>query len=404
MTAKDAQRFSRRGFVASAVSASLLSRNCGAFRELSAAQDAPQANAARPQLTRYPLYRASGTHRQLGQQHGEQAKQHIHAHLDYMCATMRVSRAKLRERAARFQPLFQTHCPHLLEEIQGLAQGAGIPFADALAVNIRGALNATRDGGCTAFVVSGRGTADRQILSGQNSDMFPAMIPLAYVLHLQPQDKPEVLMWTFGGMIGYHGINSRGVGHFANDVGGGPQPRFGMPHYPVKRLMLETATVGAAERHLRDVPLWANGNYVVHDGSGAILDVEATTAGPQRVTDDGRGFIAHSNHFVCAKYATPANHRASAADSFSRLRRINQLIAAKFGRLGVSDFKTFLRDRAGDPNGICRFAQTSDPAADWTTAGITVASIIAEPARRQLHIAVGNRADTPFVVYRMHGS
>lgn len=404
MAAEDAQQFSRRRFVASAVSASVLTHDVGAVSRTEADQNVTRGNGTRPQIVRYPIYRASGTHRQLGQQHGEQAKQHIHAHLEYMCSTMRVSRAQLRERAGRFQSLFQTHCPHLLEEIQGLGQGAGIAFADALAVNIRGALNATRDGGCTAFVVSERGTADRQILSGQNSDMFPAMIPLAYVLHLKPKDKPEVLMWTFGGMIGYHGINSVGVGHFANDVGGGPQPRFGMPHYPVKRLMLESATVGAAERHLRDVPLWANGNYVVHDGSGAILDVEATTAGPQRVTDDGRGFIAHSNHFVCAKYATDANHRASAADSFPRLRRINELIAAKFGRLGVANFQTFLRDRAGDPNGICRFAQTTDPTADWTKAGITVASIIAEPALRQLHIAVGNRADTPFVVYRMHGS
>ena len=404
MTTNDAPRFSRRGFVTSAVSAGVLSHDLGTVAGAAASQEVKASNDSQPQIVRYPIYRATGTHRQLGQQHGEQAKQHIHAHLDYMCAAMRISRAQLHERTGRFQSLFKTHCPHLLEEIHGLAQGAGIPFAEALAVNIRGALNATHDGGCTAFVVSGRGTSDRQILSGQNSDMFPSMIPLAYVLHLRPKNKPQMLMWTFGGMIGYHGINSRGLGQFANDVGGGPKPRFGMPHYPVKRLMLESATVGAAERHLRQVPLWANGNYVIHDGSGAILDVEATTAGPQRVTDAGRGFIAHSNHFICTKYATPANHRDSAADSFPRLQRLNQLITGRFGRLSVSDFKTFLRDRAGDPNGICRFAQTNDPKADWTTAGITVASIIAEPAQGQLHIAVGNRAETPFVVYRMHGS
>jgi len=53
--------------------------------------------------------------------------------------------------------------------------------------------------------------------------------PLAYILHLKPTDKPEVLIWTFGGMLGYHGINSAGIGQFANALGGGPRGQFGMP-------------------------------------------------------------------------------------------------------------------------------------------------------------------------------
>ena len=39
--------------------------------------------------------------------------------------------------------------------------------------------------------------------------MFQEYTQLGYVLHLKPIDKPEVLIWTFGGMIGYHGINLR---------------------------------------------------------------------------------------------------------------------------------------------------------------------------------------------------
>ena len=61
--------------------------------------------------------------------------------------------------------------------------------------------------------------------------MTTDILPLAYVLHLQPMGKPEVLIWTFGGMLGYHGMNSAGVAHFANALGGGPQGQFAMPHY-----------------------------------------------------------------------------------------------------------------------------------------------------------------------------
>lgn len=349
----------------------------------------------------YPIFRAAGTHRELGRQHGEQAKEQIAAHLDFMCKSMECSRAELRDCASRFRPLFEEHCPHLVDEIAGLGEGAGITFEDALATNIRSALNQAAEGGCTSFVVSRSGTAQGEILIGQNSDMLPSGMEFAYVLHLQPTDKPEVLMWTFGGMIGYHGINSHGVGNFANDLGGGPEPRFAMPHYPLKRLMMECVTMAEVVQLLRRVKLWCNGNYVLCDGQGEILDVEATPDEPNLLTDSDRGFIAHSNHFVCSKHATDENHKNSAADSFSRLTRMNELIETRYGKLTVDDFKAFLRDRDGDPSGICRFAQTTDPAATWVTAGITIASIIAEPARRQIHVARGNNAETPFEVYRM---
>lgn len=64
--------------------------------------------------------------------------------------------------------------------------------------------------------------------------------------------------------------------------------------------------------------------------------------------------------------------------------------------------QTILRDRHGDPNGICRIAQTDSPQADWMTAGMTVASIIAEPDKRCLHVACGNQAESPFEVYSMN--
>ena len=72
----------------------------------------------------YPLFRAKGSHRELGRQHGEQAGEYIKKHLDSMCAGQKLSREKLRLRALRFQPMFEQHCPHLLGEMRGLAEGA----------------------------------------------------------------------------------------------------------------------------------------------------------------------------------------------------------------------------------------------------------------------------------------
>lgn len=339
----------------------------------------------------YPIFRAKGSHRELGRQHGEQAREYIRRHLDVMCAAQKLSLETLRSRALRFQPMFEQYCPHLLDEMRGLAEGARVTAADAMACNIRGEIGQAKQEGCTAYVIGRSGTPDHEIIAGQNSDMTSEVPPMAYVLHLQPKEKPEVLMWTFGGMIGYHGMNSAGVAHFANALGGGPASRFGMPHYPVKRLMLECSTVEQAVALLRKIPLASNGNYVLCDGAGRILDVEATTDGPEIIEDRGAGFIAHTNHFLCSRYARKENFEKSWPDSFPRIGKMNELIASKRGRVTVEDVKSFLKDHTGKPVSICRHDGDSR----------TVASLIAEPARRRMHAAVGNPCQNSYKTYSM---
>lgn len=354
----------------------------------------------------FPIYRAAGDHRELGRAHGEQASAHIHGHLDGMCRAEQWSRATLEDRALRFEPLFRQHCPHLLDEIEGLAEGAGISLGAALATNIRSVLSTTQEKnthqeGCTSFAVAPQATANNRMLAGQNSDMLPETGEWAYVLHLKPTGKPETLMWSFGGMIGYHGINEHGIGQFANDLGGGPARQFAMPHYPIKRLLMECCDMDQVNKVFDTIPVAVNANYVLCAGGGEIVDIETTPAGPHRISDAGTGFIAHSNHFVCQAHATKENFANSAEDSFSRLDRMNQLLESRVGNLTSDDLKEFLRDRENAPSAICRSAQTTDPAATWVTAGMTVASIVAEPGKRQMHIARGDAPDAPFVTYSM---
>lgn len=349
----------------------------------------------------FPLYAASGDHRELGRQHGEQARGQITAHLDALQRSIGLSTPEFEARAVQFLPLFQRYCPHLLDEIGGLAESAGISMAGALAVNVRGALGTVPDEGCTAFVIGRDGTAAGDVLIGQNSDMLAGNSEFAYVLRLEPDDKPAVLIWTFGGMIGYHGLNSAGVAHMANDLGdGGPASKFALPHYPVKRLMLECTTLDEVVALLRRTPLWFNGNYVLCDGQGDFLDIEATSAGPELIINDGRGYIAHSNHFCSPRYATPENAAATYADSFPRLERMNALLAERYGSLSVDDLKQALSDHAGYPAAICRHAQDST-GTDFVTAGVTVAGIIAEPERGRLHVAAGNPCQAEFSTYSL---
>ena len=340
---------------------------------------------------KYPLFVAQGSPRDLGRQHGEQASEKIRAHLDMMASQGRMSKEALCSRALSFRPLFEKYCPHLFDEMRGLAEGARITLAEGLAVNIRGELGHAALEGCTTYVISRAGASNRGMLAGQNSDMTSEIPPLGYVLHLKPVNKPEILTWTFGGMIGYHGMNSAGVAHFANALGGGPEGRMGMPHYPLKRMILECDRMEQITKLFRTVPLASNGNYVVCDGHDAILDIEATTAGPEFLKDSGAGFLAHTNHFVCLRYARRENFAQSWKDSFPRLDRMNSLVQGKFGSLSVGDMKSFLSDHSGYPTSICRHDGESQ----------TVASLISEPGERRMHVAVGNPCQNRYVTYSL---
>jgi isopenicillin-N N-acyltransferase-like protein len=349
----------------------------------------------------FPFYSARGTPRELGRQHGEQARLPILAYLDYLGHTLKLSREQLHIRALEFLPLFNQHAPHLVDEIHGLAEGARVPLAEALAVQIRGELAHLTVDGCTTFVISPRGTASKRILIGQNSDVEPEMEEFAYVLRLQPEEKPAVLMWTFGGMIGYHGLNAAGLAHFANSLGGGPAWKMGLPHYPMKRLMLEEQSLDNVLHLLRQVSVCSSGNYVLCDGEGRIADIELTPDGFAFLEDRGEGFIAHSNHFVCSPYACPASHAASVPDSFPRLTRLHNLIAGHFGRLTVDDLKAFLADHEGAPTSICRHPHAGEDHPSVSRRGRTVASLIAEPAEGCLHISRGNPCVTAYTTYKL---
>lgn len=347
----------------------------------------------------FPLFQAAGSNRELGREHGRQAADKIHRHLEYLADSLKLTRDALRARAMRFQPLFEQTCPHLWEEVQGLAEGAELEIADALAGQLRGELGQVADGGCTSYVISGKGTASGEPLIGQTSDTPTEIVDFGYVLHLKPEDKPEVLMWTFGGMLGYHGVNAHGVSHFANALGGGPEWKFALSHYPLKRMILEQRTVADVVQLMREVPVCSNGNYVLCDGAGEILDVELTSDGPNVLKDNGAGFLAHANHYLCTEHACQENFDQSLPDSFHRQDRINQLIREKYGSITVEDVKGFLSDHENYPIGICRHPHEGHGDEILPASGHTVAALIAEPVKGKLHVSRANPCENPFEEY-----
>ena len=348
----------------------------------------------------YPLYEARGTPRELGRQHGAQAARQIGGYLEYLAQSLQLGRARLRQRALVFLPLFESQVPDLLEEARGLAEGAAITLADALVAQLRGELTQVPDGACTTFAITRAGTATGTTLAGQTSDNPPELEEFGYVLRLHPRGKPSLVMWTFGGMLGYHGLNEHGVCHFANALGGGPGWKHALSHYPLKRLILEQRTLDEVLELMRRFPVCSNGNYMLADGTGQVADVELTSDGPVLLgRGEPEGYLVHANHYLCAAHACAPNWTQSPADSFPRQARLQALIGGDWGRLTCQRLQQFLADHDGAPVGICRHPHAGPGGPMLDNRGKTVAALIAEPEQRRLHVALGNPCENRFVEY-----
>ena len=83
-------------------------------------------------------------------------------------------------------------------------------------------------------------------------------------------------------------------------------------------------------------------------------------------------------------------------DSLQRRDRMNALIQAEMGSITAECIKNFLGDHSNYPTSICRHPQAPRKGPERT-----VASMIAEPARRRMHLALGNPCESRFVTYAM---
>ena len=86
---------------------------------------------------------------------------------------------RVREEAARYVAPVTAFEPRYLEEIRGLAEGAGLGELDVMAINVRTEImfaatsRAHRGAECTSFAVVPSRTGEGTLLIGQNWDWIP---------------------------------------------------------------------------------------------------------------------------------------------------------------------------------------------------------------------------------------
>lgn len=352
-----------------------------------------------------------------GFQHGRECGDLIARYADTLLGTIRqeaswralsidpsLDRDALLVRCQAFLPQYEAFAPHLVEEMRGIADGAKLEFAEVLLVNVRAevmgirsddaashspdALAAVSDG-CTAFALGRKATADGSIIAGQNLDQDPLNADLLIMLRIEPVDAPSALMCTFAGLVGYPGINAAGITVFQNALSTSDWRPHGMPHYLLKRVLLEQVTLDGCLDVLRHARLCSSTNYVLADRDG-VVDVETTPAGIARVTakDD---VVVHANHFADPVLARDDALLPGLPDSACRANRLAALIAESPERPTAKTMMMMLADHDGYPASICRHQPGF----------ATIASLVAEPDQGRLHVAARNPCQHAAVTYQL---
>ncbi len=352
-----------------------------------------------------------GTPARRGQQYGKLAAPRVHrciaAYRDVF-----EHRAGLEWRAAvtharAFVDEIERFAPDAMEEMRGIADGAGVPFDAILVLNCRSELmfagarskGETPPGECTSFAVTPEASSDGHMLLGQNWDWVPFARDVCVLLDVQREDKPSFATIVEAGMLAKVGVNAAGLGLCTNTlVSERDADSKGVPYHVMLRALLDSESVDEASRILGSVQRALSANYLVADRSGRATNFETIAGGKAQVhaTHPHGGLIAHANHFLCTEFAAIDAYVGKSPHSLTRLADIRRRLSESDG-LSVRRLQDILRDHAHAPNGICSHP---DPAARPLYARTTVASIVADLTAGEFWFTDGPPCASAYARYR----
>lgn len=362
----------------------------------------------------FPVIELSGTAFERGRQHGTRARARVErsiANYASLFGTCGIGWAEAQRLGATYRGVIGEFDPDLLQEIEGLAAGAGRAVDEILALNARTEIlppsfpeKPTREwlasrlgrppdlGECTAIAVSPARSATGGALLAQNWDWFGAQREALVLLRIREPDGSSCLTLTEAGMLAKIGLNGRGFGvclSILRSQDDGAQP--GVPVHVLLRALLRRASVKDAMEFASRIRAGASSNILCADASGDAAALELAPSGVHVVRDAG-GTLCHTNHFL-APAALPAEVAPPASLSSQPRLECARRHAAGAVRLGIAELQLLLRDESDGFLSICRRPDPSLPAEVRIE---SVASVIMELARGVMHVA----PDVPSRTYR----
>jgi isopenicillin-N N-acyltransferase-like protein len=373
----------------------------------------PHPSAPRP-VPPAPFIEIAGAPRARGRQYGEQAQERIRRGIGHYTAQLegnKLSWTDIRAIVETYEPTIAAFEPAYIDEMKGIAEGAGVEFAAVVLLNARTEVLKLADrrrkgrpaeidpDGCTGIVVLPGAAAAGRVIHAQNWDWKAECAETAVVVRVRRDDGPDVLTFTEAGGLARSGMNAAGIAITANYLESDRDYRqVGVPLALLRRKALEQERLALAMRIVYATPKSASNNVIVSQAGGVAIDFECAPDETFQVHPD-RGVIVHANHFQSPVALAKLKDTgiANTPDSLYRDVRVRQLVEPHIGRLTPDHVKAALFDDYESPWSVCRPPRLNTS----NNLSASVAMVVMEPALGLMEVAMLPALNREFTAYRL---
>jgi isopenicillin-N N-acyltransferase-like protein len=357
------------------------------------------------------IVEVSGDPRQRGRIHGEQLRTQIQAIFDFGRKGLELAGGPPLEAigAAFIQSTGHLDAakkwtPELVEELEGIAEGAGVDFGILWAFQCQdesywfstgqiGAFPNTPDPDrCSSLGIPARDGLPT--LLAQNLDTPTLYNGRQTLLHIHyPESDREAYVVSEPGLVGICGLNSNPLGVCQNTLAMKLNyNKEGLPAMLVARGLIDKPDLDSARAFLHEIRHASGINYMIADDK-TVEDYECSAAQVRRLQprmDDNR--IAHTNHPLVNTDQIDAKplseefrqlQQKSNTNSFGRMGCLDAAFYGYTGTVDVEHIKHVLSSHEQAETPVCRHRQPgADPMLGMTNNSLIM--VMSKPAELQV--------------------
>ncbi len=344
-------------------------------------------------MSSIPIIEARGSHFEVGTQIGLQCQDQIHnmlgnLHSDTIAG---VTWEDMRRQSERYLETSKGVYPQYIEELNGIAQGSGVPFEDIFISMCEELWEpAAWRGGCTDMAARGKATIDGSTLIAHTNDLLPESEGNLVILKVQAGEEPEFLGVSVGGVGISAGFNAAGISLTGNQLDNN-DIRPGVPRLLTVRAILAARRLGEAMDFCLLPQRASNYNNVIADSNGEVYSMEGSGTDCEPIYIDG-DILAHANHYTNPSMRKFEADRNSIGGSVIRHNRAMRLLRENYGEHCPDLFKTLLADHVDYPTSICKHGLVT----------VTVFSIIIQVEKLHAWIGRGRPCETTYYEYQLN--
>lgn len=349
----------------------------------------------------YSVIALSGTPEDRGRTYGREAKEKIlrsiENYKELFEARVGISWERAKLISKEFLPYVEQCYADGVEEMRGIAEGAGLEFEDILTLNCRSEIIFAIPDGCTAVGILPRYTTDGHTLLGQNWDWSESSADTIVVLKIKQDPLPSMIIFTEAGIIGGKGVNDRGLGVTLTATSCG-KGRIGVPLHIMYRAILNSTSISHAFETVTAAHRAGSGCFNIGCADGLLASLEFSPDNFDILMPVDKP-LSHTNHYLSAQLqGLDKKYVSTHTNTVVRLNAARQALSEHVGKFDMSAVKKVFSDHRNYPNSVCKHA---DPLTPVTQRSITVYSVIFDLTDRKILFFPGNTCETTPVTFEV---